>query len=167
MSQNNIQDGLIVLVPYDAGQEFYSSYRDEEVYLPVYVATNDKDLALMAVAHLACQSVYVTFSSSDETQKEWKKRKYPGTARKPKLDLPRTYKAYEIPEPGDCFCCAGMKDFEVMAPEQFLKRLQTSPNDFVLSLLKDEDEDERENDIWQEFDNWCVKFFNYSLFTKV
>ncbi|YAF99225.1 MAG: hypothetical protein AB3A66_27530 (plasmid) [Nodularia sp. CChRGM 3473] len=160
MSQNNIQNGLIVLVPYAAGQEFYSSYTDEEAYLPVYVETKDEDLALMAVANIACQSIYVTFSSSSETEQEWENQKYPGTARQPGIDLPCTYQAYEIPDPGDCFCCASMEDFEVITPEEFLTRIQSSPDDYILSFLENED------DIWHEFDNWCIKFLNYSLFTK-
>ncbi|MCC5610946.1 hypothetical protein LC612_30415 [Nostoc sp. CHAB 5834] len=68
-------NGLIVLVPYDTGQEFYSSHPDEVAYLPVY---KDENLALMAVANQACKSIYVTFSSSSETKQEWEKRKYLG-----------------------------------------------------------------------------------------
>ncbi len=47
-------NGLIILVPYDAGQEFYSSHTGEVAYLPVYVETKDENLALMAVANQAC-----------------------------------------------------------------------------------------------------------------
>ncbi|MFS0518897.1 hypothetical protein ACEYW6_29965 [Nostoc sp. UIC 10607] len=159
-SQINNCNGLIILVPYDAGQEFYSSHTDEVAYLPVYVETKDENLALMAVANKACQSIYVTFSSSSETKQEWKKRKYPGTARKPGLDLPSSYQAYEIPDPGDCFCCASLEDYEVLTVEEFLKRIQSSPDDYVISFLEDND------DLWHEFDHWCVKFLNYSLFTK-
>lgn len=70
----------------------------------------------MAVANKACKSIYVTFSSS-ETEQEWEKSKYLGTPRKPGLDLPSSYQAYEIPDPGDCFCCASLEDYEVLTAE--------------------------------------------------
>lgn len=54
ISQINNCNGLIILVHYDAGQEFYSSDTGEVAYLPVYVETKDEKLALMAVANKAC-----------------------------------------------------------------------------------------------------------------
>lgn len=94
----------------------------------------------MAVANQACKSIYVTFSSLSETKQEWEKRKYLGTQRKPGLDLPSFYQAYEIPDPRDCFCCASLEDYEVLTVEEFLKRIQSSPNDYVLSFLEDDTE---------------------------
>ncbi|NES20034.1 MAG: hypothetical protein F6K41_14160, partial [Symploca sp. SIO3E6] len=104
-----MMNGLIILVPYSTGQEFYRDEfdsdeddefdsdeddeldsdeddeidsdeddefdPDEDAYLPVYVETEDKDLALMAVAYQACVKYrYVTFSSSYETAGEWEER---------------------------------------------------------------------------------------------
>lgn len=119
--------GLIVLVPYNAGQEFYpdygydddyydqdeveeegeedeqednldesstaitededesdddydeeesdndsdKSYNSSEAYLPVYVETDDEDMALMAVAYAACVDYcYVAFPSDGRTAQE-------------------------------------------------------------------------------------------------
>ncbi len=188
--------GLVVLVPYKAGQEFYSDYEDDYeygneddeeneefletnkddendeddekfleadedenlAYLPVYVETEDEDLALMSVAYEACQCRYVTFSSSDKTAQEWEDRGYPGTVENPGVDLPPSYEAFEIPEPGDCFCCASMEDYEVVTPEEMIKRLKISKADYILVYLEDDD------DLWEQFNNWCVKFLNYSIF---
>lgn len=171
-------NGLIVLVPYSSGQEFYFEYGYEEemeeeneendgaeaddeimeAYLPVYVETEDKNLALMAVA---CEvGKYVAFSSSFETAQQWEANGYPGTVENPGIDLPRTCEAFEIPEPGDCFCCASMEDYEVIAPPEMLKRIQGSPDGYILSALEDDD------DLWQQFNDWCIKVLSYSLYTK-
>lgn len=99
-------NGLIVLVPYSAGQDFYPEYEDydeseddEEIvevseddnlaYLPVYVDTEDKDLALMAVANEASSGSYVACSSV--TEQEWEIKGYPGTLKNPGVDLPSTH----------------------------------------------------------------------------
>lgn len=180
------KNGLIVLIPYKTGQEFYSEYDyengdDEEnedfletneddedfleadedenlAYLPVYVETEDQDLALMAVAYEACQCRYVTFSSSIATAQEWEDRGYPGIVEKPGVDLPVSDEAFEIPEPGDCFCCASMEDYEVITPEEMIKRLKISKANYILVYLEDDD------DLWESFNDWCVKFLNYSIF---
>ncbi len=168
------KNGLIVLVPYSSGQEFYVEYdyEDEnkeddgveedneimEAYLPVYVETEDKNLALMAVACSSCR--YVAFSSSFETAQQWEALGYPGSLENPGIDLPHTYEAFEIPEPGDCFCCASMEDYEVIAPQEMLKRIQSSPDGYILSALEEDD------DLWQQFNDWCIEVLNYSLYTK-
>lgn len=191
--------GLVVLVPYKSGQDFYEdfyeyeyydydygnedneeneefletnkddendeddekfleAYEDEIAYLPVYVETEDEDLALMSVAYDACQYGYVTFPSSGVTAQEWEDRGYPGTVKNPLLDLPPSYEAFEIPDPGDCFCCASMGDYEVITPEEMIKRLKISKADYIPVYLEDDDH------LWEQFNNWCVKFLNYSIF---
>ncbi|NES24919.1 MAG: hypothetical protein F6K41_39925, partial [Symploca sp. SIO3E6] len=127
----------------------------------VYVETEDKDLALMAVAYQACVKYrYVTFSSSYETAGEWEERGYPGTLEAPGIDLPSTEEAFTIPEPGDCFCSAALSDYEVITPEKMLEKLERYPQEFVLTLLNDDES------LWQQFDDWSVRIFNYSLFTE-
>lgn len=144
--------GLIVLIPYEGGQEF--SGRDI-AYLPIYVATQDQNLALMAVAHEACGNYrYVAFPSSRETKKIWRKRGYSGTLQKPGIDLPDTEEAYQIPEPGDCFCCGDLDTYEVLSPAILLQRLQTDPDDFMLQTIIDSKDDP----LLQEFTQWIEKY---------
>ncbi|BAT56672.1 hypothetical protein NOS3756_56840 (plasmid) [Nostoc sp. NIES-3756] len=182
------KNGLIVLVPYSAGQDFYADSDDEYeyeyesddenvdeeedddfseadaednlAYLPVYVETEDEDLALMAVAYAACQCKYVTFSSSLTTAEEWKDRGYAGTVENPGVDLPPSFEAFEIPEPGDGFCCASLDDYEVITPVQMVERLEFSKDDYILVYLAKDDS------LWQPFNDWCVKFLNYSILSE-
>jgi hypothetical protein len=170
-------NGLIVLIPYSTGQDFYPEYEyynesqdDEEeneeiaevdeddnlAYLPVFVETKDKDLALMAVAKEVSIGSYVACPSV--TEQEWENEGYPGTLKNPGVDLPSTYEAFEIPEPGDCFCCAGMSDYEVITPKEMVKRLKVSKQGYLLSYIEDDD------DLWEQFNNWCVEVLNYSIF---
>ncbi|MEQ9238033.1 hypothetical protein [Coleofasciculus sp. E2-BRE-01] len=97
-------NGLIVLVPYSSGQEFYS----------------DVDV-------------------------EWG-------------ELPE--EAFEIPEPGDCFCCGSLSDYEVITPQQMVEQLKQNPQQFVMTFLDDDES------LWQQFDDWSVRILNYPLFTK-
>ncbi|MEH1796910.1 hypothetical protein [Nostoc sp.] len=54
--------------------------------------------------------------------------------------MPSSYQAYKIPDPGDCFCCASLEDYEVLTTvEEFLKRIQSSPDDYVISFLEEQD----------------------------
>ncbi|NES20033.1 MAG: hypothetical protein F6K41_14155 [Symploca sp. SIO3E6] len=162
-------NGLIILVPYNSGPHFYPEYDSDEeyeygssleAYLPVYVDTEDEDLALMAVANKSYKCEYVAYPSKDETAQEWEERGYPGTARAPGVDLPSTEEAYEIPEPGDCFCSAALSDYEVITPKEMLEKLKEDPQEFVMSPLYDDEP------LWQEFDDWSVRIFNYSLLTE-
>lgn len=173
-------NGLIVLVPYTGGQDFYpeaeyefeeSEGEDDEVesdeeeeliaYLPVYVETEDEDLALMAVAYEAWANYkYVASPSTWHTAHEWEERGYPGTLEAPGVDLPSTEEAFEIPEPGDCFCCGSLSDYEVMTPKEMLEQLREDPQHFVMTFL---DEDES---LWKQFDDWSIRILNYPLFTR-
>lgn len=73
------------------------------------------------------------------------------------MDLPPSHEAFEIPEPGDCFCCASLEDYEVLAPVEMVERLKVSKKDYILIYLGNDDS------LWQEFNNWCVEFLNYSI----
>ena len=184
--------GLIVLIPYTAGQEFYSDkneYEDEaaeeneseeeqeesneeeddldsseqdiEAYLPVYVQTENEDVALMAVAYAACVGYkYVACPEGWRSQQEWEERCYPGTLNSPGVELPPTEEAFEIPEPGDCFCCASLEDYEVYSLANFQEHLEISKIGYLMPGI---DDDER---LWQQFNDWCVRVLNYQLLDK-
>ena len=148
----NILDGLVVLVPYEGGQEF-SGW--DVAYLPVYVATQDHDLALMAVAYEACMNYrYVAFPSSRETEEIWQERGYPGTLQEPGIDLPDAEEAYQIPEPGDCFCCGNLDTYEVLSLPNMIQRLQADLDDFMLQTIIDSKDDP----LWQELNQWIEKY---------
>jgi hypothetical protein len=173
-------NGLIVLVPYSSGQEFYSDVdvewgelpeEDDDIesdeveeliaYLPVYVETEDEALGLMAVAYAACVNYrYVACPSNWQTDQEWQERGYPGTLEAPGVDLPNTEEAFEIPEPGDCFCCGSLSDYEVITPQQMVEQLKQNPQQFVMTFLDDDES------LWQQFDDWSVRILNYPLLTK-
>lgn len=169
-------NGLIILVPYSSGQEFYTELElefgeDDEIeldeeegliaYLPVYVETEDENLGLMAVAYEACvKYTYVACPSSWQTAQEWEERGYPGTIEAPGVDLPSTEEAFEIPEPGDCFCCGSLSDYKVMTKKKMLEQLKRDPQQFVINFLDDD------HSLWQQFDDWSVRILKYSLFTK-
>uniref|UniRef100_B8HYX2 Uncharacterized protein n=1 Tax=Cyanothece sp. (strain PCC 7425 / ATCC 29141) TaxID=395961 RepID=B8HYX2_CYAP4 len=179
--------GLIVLVPYSGGQDFYGEPNtylydsdedeidengqdgDEEefdkndedgdenkiAYLPIYVATEDEDLALMAVAYNACVSCnYVAQPSTRETEEAWQWRNYPGTLESPGVELPFTEEAYIIPEPGDCFCCGSLDDYLVLSLDAMAEDLQESPGDFVLKSSPFFDS----KSIQEEFNYWIEKY---------
>lgn len=184
--------GLIVLIPYTAGQEFYSDeyeyadeaaeeneyeeeqeeYNEEEddldsseqdidTYLPVYVQTENEDIALMAVAYAACiECRYVACPEDWRSQQEWKERGYPGTLNSPGVKLPPTEEAFEIPEPGDCFCCASIEDYEVYSLANFKQHLEISKIGYLMPGLDDDET------LWQQFNDWCVRVLNYQLLSK-
>lgn len=201
--------GLIVLVPYSSGQEFYpeideyewndeaveenedeeeqgysiaesgsemieqDEYKQEEdlsnldqvsdeACLPVYVQTEDEDLALMAVAHAACAKYrYVAFPADWRAEQEWQERNYPGTLKFPGVKLPPTEEAFEIPEPGDCFCCASLEDYEIYSLENFRELLEISQTGYLMSSIMEDDKE-----LWQQFDDWGVRVLNYQLLNK-
>jgi hypothetical protein len=157
MSQTSV-DGLIVLVPYEWGQEFYG---EDPAYLPVHVATQDETLALMAVAYETCVNYrYVTFSSVWETEQSWQTRQYPGTLQEPGIELPAAVEAYEIPEPGDCFCCASLEEYEVLSPDEMIERLQSAPEDFILAEMIHSNE---YDNLWQQFNQWAEQYLEVSI----
>lgn len=179
--------GLIVLVPYTAGQDFYedpegyedfdSDFEDEDnedyddldqertiAYLPVFVETEAEDLALMAVAQIASQCQYVTFSAIPQTAEVWEQRDYPGTPEEPGIDLPLTDPAFEIPDPGDCFCCASLEDYEVTTPEMLLKQIQDYPHDFICADVVPPEDLRRE--MWIEFNEWSIRILNEPIFEE-
>jgi hypothetical protein len=175
--------GLIVLVPYTGGQDFYQEYEDDNqdyeeddedeeetelssedeliAYLPVYVETEETNLALMAVAYEACVKYsYVGSPSSDITIQEWEDKDFPGSLEAPGIELPSTEEAFEIPEPGDCFCCGSLSDYEVITLKEMLEQLKADPARFIPTFLDDDES------LWQQFDDWSVRLLNYHLFTK-
>lgn len=198
--------GLIVLVPYNGGQEFYpeygydddyydgdqvdeedeqedgldesskassedrddedededdnsnESYESSEAYLPVYVETDDEDLALMAIAYAACvEHLYVAFPADSRAAYEWKERGYPGTLKSPGVELPSTEAKFTIPEPGDCFCCGDMNDYEVYTLESFRQYLEIDKRGFIMNVLEDNE------DLWKEFNDWSIRILDYRL----
>ena len=206
-------NGLIVLVPYTGGQDFYTEtdedenyyeYENEvakqdeyeqeqgsnlsdnddvitkeedeyekendnfddsneviEAYLPVYVETESEDLALMAVAYAACvKGRYVACPANWRAKQEWEERNYPGTLNSPGVELPHTEEAFEIPEPGDCFCCASLEDYEVYSLKDFREMLEMSKTGYLMSVMEDDE------DLWQQFDEWCVRILNYHLLNQ-
>ena len=151
-------NGLVVLVPYDCGQEFYTVGESNETYLPVYVETDDENLALMAVAYAACvHYCYVACPEVSRTAQEWEERSYPGTLKSPKVKLPRTQPAFTIPEPGDCFCCGSLEDYLVSSKEGFRNSLKISSVGYFMGMMKDDE------DLWQEFNDWCILILGYQL----
>lgn len=148
-------NGLIVLLPYEEGQEFSG---ENVVYLPVYVATQDNDLALAAVAYEACVNYrYVTFSLADDTEEVWYHWNFPGTLREPGIELPNTEEAYQIPKLGERFCCASLERFKVLQPEAMVQRLRAAPEDFMLqTMINSED---KNDPLRQAFEQWIEKYF--------
>lgn len=165
--------GLIVLLPYSPGQEFHVRNLDDKLYknklenkkdnsafLPVYVDTQNEQLALIAVAYEACvNNLYVACPSSEETREQWKDLGYPGTLQNPGVDLPTTEEAFEIPEAGDGFCCASLENYRVVTTVEMLKLVQSSPNDFIPEFLEEND------NLWEQFNDWCIEVLNYSLYS--
>lgn len=165
--------GLIVLVPYSPGKKFNAknvynklftkqldNKKDSFAFLPIYVDTKNKRLALMSVAYEACINYrYVACPSSEDTAEEWVYLGYPGTLNNPGVDLPTTEEAFEIPESGKSFCCASLQDYRVIDKSEMLKLVQSSPNDFIPEFLEEND------NLWEQFNDWCVEVLNYSLYS--
>jgi hypothetical protein len=161
-------NGLVVLIPYGSGQDFYEEWDDFEAptsYLPIFVGTPEQDLALMAAAYAACVDYrYVAFPSSSKTSQEWEIQGYSGTLEEPEVELPNTEEAFEILDPGDCFCCASLEDYLVISIEEMLEQIQNSPYDFISSKIFPSEEDRRR--MWLEFNDWSIRNLNDSIFDK-
>lgn len=112
----------------------------------------------MAVACAACVDYrYVAFPSSGRTTQEWEDRGYSGTLKSPGVELPSTEVAFTIPEPGDCFCCGDMSDYEVYTLESFREYLEINKRGFIMDVLEDDE------NLWEEFNDWSVRILDYRL----
>ncbi|MEP0870882.1 hypothetical protein NDA01_13825 [Trichocoleus desertorum AS-A10] len=162
-------NGLVVLIPYTTGQDFYGEWDDgceaTTSYLPIFIETLEKDSALMTAAYAACVDYrYVAFPSSNKTSQEWEIQGYSGTLEEPAVELPNSEEAFEILDPGDCFCCASLEDYLVISIEEMLEQVQNSPYDFISSQIFPSEEDRRR--MWIEFNDWSIRKLSDSIFDE-
>lgn len=94
------------------------------------------------------------------TAQEWQERGYSGTLKSPGVELPPIEAAFEIPEPGDCFCCGSLKDYQVRTLEDMKEWLEISTSRYILSPLEDDEE------LWQQFNNWSTRILNHKIINK-
>lgn len=149
---DTIKNGLVVLIPYTCGRDFYklpdwydeedkdcnftdeyplaARHEDELAYLPIYVETTDNNIAFMA-AYQACLE-YIEHLPLAKIRKEWKERGYSGTPTKPKVKLPATHVPYRIYMFKQCTCCASMKDWKIITPEKMIESLKKEDTHYIL-----------------------------------
>jgi hypothetical protein len=174
---NMNRNGLILLIPYCAGKDFYElpdwydeenedynfkdeyplegRHQDNYAYLPVYVETKDKDLAMMA-GYQACIQ-YIENPPLKKLKKEWKERSYSGTPNKPLVEIP----AIQVPYESDFkkqLCCASMKDWKIETPEEMIKNLNAGDVYYILCC------EALYDDFYEQLNDWSVKIFNLALY---
>jgi hypothetical protein len=174
--KNTNVNGLILLIPYCGGKNFYElpdwydeededynfkdeyplegRHKDNYANLPVYIETTDQDLAMMA-GYQACIQ-YIENPPLAKLKKEWKERGYSGTPDKPKVEIP------VIKVPYDSYfkkylCCSSMKDWKIYTPEEMIQNLRENDTYYILCC------DACYDDLYEQLKDWVFKLFNLSL----
>lgn len=100
-------------------------------YLPVFVNTNSTIIALRAVSE---KNILDSELSVEE--------------------------AFEIPDPGDCFCYADRDEYEVLTIEQMIDSLESDSSEYILPVF---DNTQDSDEMWTQFQDWCKRRLNYQL----
>ncbi|RUT05058.1 hypothetical protein DSM106972_038790 [Dulcicalothrix desertica PCC 7102] len=73
---------------------------------------------------------------------------------------PLVEEAFEIPDPGDCFCYANQDEYDVLTIEQMIDSLESNTSQYILPVFDDMGDSD---DMWKQFKDWCKRRLNYKL----